>query len=509
MQVRHFAALLGAVLLWMAGSAPAAAQAWLKAESPNFVVYGAEDEARLREQALLLEDYDQLLRALTGTRAAPASRFPVYLVRGNGQLRTVWPQTTASVGGFYRARPDGVAAFVDTRMSMGTQPSERGHELLFHEYAHHFMFQYFPASYPAWYVEGFAEFMMNTRISDGRIQYGDVSAGRSQWLVHTEWLDMDRLLFGDHKRFSGEQVAKFYAQSWILVHYLFRDAERRAMLNRYLVALNGGEEPRKAFEAAFGMRPAQLQAQLRQYTRRGIPVTRLTRQSAAAPPEVRVTRLPASAADLLLLEAAVKLGVPEESGPAYLARVRSAARAHPNDPYARRVLAHAEIMWGDRDAAERLLTGLLAARPGDAELLYLMGMRHLMAARDADDPDPVRRRAQPWFVKAHQADPDHFPTLYRYAESLRGDENYVSENTGNVLLLAHQLAPQVSEIRLAAASMMMNRDRFDEAIALLGPLAASAHAGNLSAAAQELLAKARARQRPGDAVIAESADEES
>ena len=29
--------------------------------------------------------------------------------------------------------------------------------MLFHEYAHHFMFQYFPAGYPSWYVEAFAE----------------------------------------------------------------------------------------------------------------------------------------------------------------------------------------------------------------------------------------------------------------------------------------------------------------------------------------------------------------
>ena len=35
--------------------------------------------------------------------------------------------------------------------------------ILLHEYAHHFMFHYFPATYPTWYQEGFAEFWGATR----------------------------------------------------------------------------------------------------------------------------------------------------------------------------------------------------------------------------------------------------------------------------------------------------------------------------------------------------------
>lgn len=307
---------------------------------------------------------------------------------------------------------------------------------------------------------------------------------------------------------SPENTSKFYAQSWVLVHYLFRDAERRAMLNRYLTAINRGDDERAAFEREFAMTPAQLQGALRQYIRRGVVVTRLNRASTEAAPEVTVTRLPRSADNLVLLEASLKLDVPEDERAGYLARVRGAARPHGDDPYAMRVLAHAEALWGDGAAAERLLTRLLADRPNDPELLYLMGLRHFVAARDSDDPDVDSRAAQGWFVKAHQADPNHYPTLYRYAQSLRGEPSYVSENTSNILLLAHQLAPQVDEIRLNAAAMLMNRGEFADAEVLLAPLAASPHSRGSATAAKDLLAKARARERPGAAAVEVAPDED-
>ena len=48
---------------------------------------------------------------------------------------------------------------------------ERGPRLdiktvLLHEYTHHFMYQYFPAAYPTWYSEGFAEFMASPVFND-------------------------------------------------------------------------------------------------------------------------------------------------------------------------------------------------------------------------------------------------------------------------------------------------------------------------------------------------------
>ena len=126
----------------------------------------------------------------------------------------------------------------------------------------------------------------------------------------------------------------------------------------------------------------------------------------------------------------------------------------------------------------------------------LRGLRHLVAGQANEAIRAAQYRlAQPWLVRAHRADDNHFPALYRYAQSLSLDRRYVSENTQNILLLATHLAPQVAEIRLAASRMLLRREQFEAAETLLLPLAWSAHRSGGTNEAARLLDLARRRQR--------------
>jgi hypothetical protein len=489
--IRSLAALAAAILLsW----SPASAQ-WLRAESPSFVVYSQGEEETLRRRVGELEDFHQLLRQLTGTSDSPSgTRLPVYMVRGIGEMRRIWPQASTSVGGFYSASPAGILAVVDT----GADRSFFGrNELLFHEYAHHFMLQHFPAVYPQWYIEGFAEYLMTARFEGQTVEFGRYNEARASWLANRlRWLPTDTLLFGDPGRLEGAQVAQFYAQSWLVVHYMLRDAERMGQLNRYLAAVSAGQEARAAFARIFGMNASQLHRRLNDYSTEQLSFTRVRRASAARPPAIAIARLPASAEDLLLMQASMRSGV-RLNPDSFVRRVRRAA-GNAADPFAMRVLAEAEAQYGDGAAAERLLTELLAASPRDAELLFLMGMRHLVAGR-ADEAGRAAhfRTAQTWFARAHRADETHYPTLYRYAEGLSADPALLSENTTNILLLAQQIAPQAHAIRLSAANLQIRRGRWADAEALLLPLASHAHAGAMTRLARTLLQKARARDSSG------------
>jgi tetratricopeptide (TPR) repeat protein len=308
------------------------------------------------------------------------------------------------------------------------------------------------------------------------------------------WLPLDRVLFESSAIEHPESRARFYAQSWLLTHYLFDDPARAAQLGRYMARLIRGEEPRAAFAAAFERTPAEMQRDVTAYAFGRLAFRRMDRASIARSPTVAVTRLPASAGDLLLAEGALRLGRADAD---LLARIRRAAARHQDD-YARRVLAHAEILHGDPDAGDRLLEPLLAASPNDAELLYLRGMRHLVVGQRDDAARRERfRQARPWFVRAHRADPNHFQTLYRYAETFIVEENFTSENNAEILLLAHSLAPQVAQIRMAGATMLLARGEFDLAETLARPLASTAHQGSLAVAARELIAKAQARDSSG------------
>jgi hypothetical protein len=461
--------------------------AWKKAESANFIVYSEADEQEIREQVLLLEDYHNFLRLLTNVTDPPApNKLPVYMVKSRARLKTI-RALPGEIGGFYAAGSSGIAAFVADKEGGGSG------EILFHEIAHHFMMQYRPMAYPAWFVEGFAEYVATAKFKPKHIEFGAASPVRASWLVHKGWLPVEKVLFDPVPR-GGEERALFYAQSWLLAHYLMRDEGRKEKFKAYVAAAHTGTAPRKAFAEQFGTDLKAFEKNLRIYAARQMTFTRLTRASAAEQPNVQIEHLPRSADDLLLLEATMHIGVADSYAEGHLVKVRAAAARHPADAYAKRVLAEAEVIMGDGANGEKLLDELLADAPKDAELLYLKGMRHLRAAQGDDEGrDAHLKAARSWLTRSHKADGNRFQTLVRYADSLGATERFTSENTLNIMLLAQELAPQVSEVAMKTASVLIAHKKYDHAERLLLPLAADAHNPGLAAAAQRMLALAMRR----------------
>lgn len=486
MTFRLWSAIAGFVAFLMLAAAPAKAE-WRRAESPNFVIYGNVSESQLRERILLLEDYDRLLRLLTSVNEPPApNKFHIYILAGPAELRLV-DSVPPGIAGFYAATVDGTAAFIDGRAAA------EGNNILFHEYAHHFMRQTTSNAYPAWYVEGFAEYFATVRFTARKIDIGNFAAGRAASLLQGEWVPMERMLTDGPFGLGRDAMAHYYAQSWLLVHYFYSTPERQAALARLLSALRRGE-PAQALQSATGFTPQTLTEELRRYIRGGtISYRQMNRTSVEAPPVVTVTAMPRSTGDLIAFEGALRIGIKAENQQPYLLRIREAAARYPDDPLAMRVLAHAELLHGDCAAADRLLDRLLAAAPNDAELLYFKGMRYLVAAESDDPPEGAAATARSWFTRAHAADPNHYQTLFRFAQSLRGEDNYVSENTSNALNLAHRLAPQVPTITMNAAIMRMNLGDYAGAEAMLRPLAVNPHNQSLARAAQRLIEQVRER----------------
>lgn len=486
-------ALVALAALWLLGASPARAE-WRRAESPNFIVYGAVSEAALQEKILQLEDFDQLLRSVTSVDAEPApSKLQVYLVSGKRELRTVRPGIGDDVAGFYMATPEGIAAFVNSRTPLARN------EVLYHEYVHHFMLQYAPGVYPRWYSEGFAEYFMTAKFQPQKIEFGNYSPARVQSLFSGRWLSMEKVLFGDGQDLKRDDLARFYSQSWLTVHYFLSDSERKQALRRYLGAIARGEDRRTAFESQTGLDAERLEARLKAYVNGRISYLRVTRSSVGSRPPISVTTLPRSANDLMLYQAALRVGLEDDYRDSHVAAIREATARHGEDPFARRVLAHAEARYGDPAAADQILDVLLAADPDDVELLYLKGLRHFTAAENGPDWDAQTRAARPWFARAHRVDPNHFQSLYRYARSFVRDESYTSENNANVLLLAHQLAPQVARLRAAAGWVLVKRGEYERAEAVLMPLAVDSHDPAMAEWATRYIEQARA-QAPSDDV---------
>lgn len=484
---------------------PAAAQAkWLRAETAHFVLYSDGPEAGLRSFSADLEDFDGLLRAMHGLdpAALPARKLDIYLVAGDNDLTRVLPSASASMAGVYRANLGDIYA-VAVR---GERGSGTGRRFLFHEYVHHFMLQNYAVAYPAWLVEGYAEYFGATRIDDDRIDVGVAPEGRARNLASYPWLPLNLVAGlapptgpGRDARNAG---AMYYAESWLLTHYMLSDPARKARLADYTVAVAGGADPVKALEVALGMDLSAAEKALRAYLRAtpGIRYNRTARPAA----EVVVSTLPPSA-DALLLEAQrLKSGVPAVDQPAFLQLIRDRAGRFPDDRLAQLTLARAEVTFGDRAAGEAILTRRIANDPKDVDALWLMALSRLFAG-DADAAHRAERYAEagPWLGKAFALDPDRYQILYDFAQSRSLSPGYPTDNTLAVLLRAQSLAPQVAPVRLAAARALMKRGKFEQAITLLTPLANSPHGGALAQVAQRLTAQAKAGQAQAEPAMAD------
>lgn len=445
----------------------AAADQWHLAETEHFRIYGDLNPDRLREQALLLERFDLLLRRVTGIPEEKyAPKLDVYLVGDEKTLHEahVMPQMAS---GIYRAVNSGIAAFA-VRDSGG----EAREDVLLHEYAHHFMMQHFPYPYPGWYVEGFAEYVMTANIEDNVVELGLVNDARASWLGYGGWMSFDELLFGDPGEFSGNDVARYYAQSWLLVHYLLRDAERSQMLGNYLAALAAGEDPRAAYETHFDRSISRLTSDLHSYIRRGMRYSRIDfGDGLPTSSDVTVARLPGSVDDLMLPYAALRTGASERE--ALLVQIREGLSKWQGDPYAAVVEAGVEAQFGDAARGRNLVMHLIKTSPDDPELYYLLGRAHSRLAHiegyDTDEHHALARRS---YAKAYQLRPDHYQTMLYYV--LDG-ESLAGQQVRDILAEIRALAPQISYTSYLLAWALANDGEFERAEAVLAPVVHNVH----------------------------------
>jgi tetratricopeptide (TPR) repeat protein len=465
---------------------------WLRAETPGFIVYSTSSEARVRGVAEDLEAFDALLRRMTQTTGERSpTKLEIFLFNGPGQYQEAFPGESSMVRGRYAARPDIVAAYAIFRDRLGLDAQD----ILFHEYAHHFMYQYFANNYPGWYVEGFAEFVATVAFEDGRIVIGRGADNRISWLNSGSWLPMEDVIQGMPR--DSEEVARFYAQSWLFVHYIFHTEGMYDKFRSYVRALRLGAAPAEAFQTGFGVSPADMQATLRAYLRGNPNALALTRPAAVESQGVVVTRLPASADDLLPVTTRIRRGWMSDEGEAEaLGRIRSMARGD-TDAFATLALAEAEAYYGDVAAARALLEPYIETHPNHAQAQYLMGRTYAREASEAQERDDTEARttaraaARRYYSRAFRINANHVPTLYRYAQTFAGEElGDTAQNALNALLLARQLAPQVNDITFMAADWLLAANRPAEAIPMLRIIAFNPHGGEAAERAKEKLTEA-------------------
>lgn len=450
-------------------SASASAE-WRVAETKHFRVYSDGSEKALVAYARQLERFDWLLRLMTNVGAErEMPPIDIYMVRSMKTLRTL-ADLPRDTGGFYEATPTGTAAF-SVRINDSDDTSL---DILLHEYGHHFMMFHFPYVYPSWYVEGFAEYFSTADVKTDNMTMGLASRNRAGWLHYGTWIDARVLLTSDAWSLKKrDDVAMFYAQSWLATHYLLRDPERSKQLTIYLKRLSEGEDLEAAFEPTFGMDMKTFDRRLNSYMNGKITYTKLTIKPGQAPEGPVSVRVLPRAADTLLLPYAVLQvkGRDTEIAEKRLADLRREASRYKGDPWADERIAAAEAEFGDAALGRALLQPFLKARPDDGELNYLVGRSHMRSAEDGDE-DAHHAQARRHFTRAFKARPRHYQTLYNYVLAQKDPRR---PDVLDVLTEARALAPQVSEINVMLASIFVETGKFEHAQTILSSMMMDPH----------------------------------
>jgi hypothetical protein len=482
-------AAMGTIFL-AAGVLPARAD-WLRAESERFIVYSDGGERALRDYVQKLEIFDRVMQFQTGTSmtAEPQRKMPIYLVGGRRGLTRVHPQSADYAVGTYFPTEEDIFA-VAVRGDGAVELS--GDEVLMHEYAHHFMLGNFPGSYPAWFVEGFAEYYMTADIDvrERKVQLGKYNDNRAYWIMAESWIPLDVLLTKRPGEVRSEsQKATYYPIAWLVTHWFLSDPARLEQLQDYLNRVSAGEDSVSAMEAATGMSLRDLQAALRRYTRGRLVGRVLSGQFPTA--DIVVTRLSPAADDLLLINQRLKIGVPDEDRQALGQEVARLAARHGDDPLALLAAGHAGLHFGDRAAGERALQRLLEIDPDHVEALQFLAQERLKQAREANDDDQaqaLRVQAREYLARAYAAGQNDYRTLMLMSELRQSQPGYPNENDLLTLGLALDRAPQLAAVRFPYADALVKTGKQEEAIAVLKPLANNPHGGSAATYASRLIA---------------------
>jgi tetratricopeptide (TPR) repeat protein len=472
-------------LIWLAcalllGAAPAAALAqWKEATSKNFIVYSEGSEAELREFATKLEKFDYVLRAYHKVTAPPSPlKLRVYLLPTIAAVGKM--AGGAGVGGYYISDARGLM-MVGTRTGTGGRGSDIRsarevvdfdyESILLHEYAHHFMYQYFPATYPSWYSEGFAEFWGATRFLPGNIvEVGLPANYRFGSFWSNRWLPLNKLLTAQSYA-DVPELDLLYAEGWLLMRYAWEKPERQRQLQAYLTAINGGASYEDAVKQGFGD-PSSLNSELFAYAGRSkFSVLRLPFKP-IDPGTITIRSV--SPAENALMSYAIRLGqgILQRDAADFVKRLRQDASRFPDDPHALGLLAEAERLAGNREAANAAVDGLLKAAPNDPQGLMRKGQLEIDALKAAGSKDQKAwRAARQYLMRANKLAPKDPLVLEAYYDSFRAQGVLPPEAAQNALYDAMELAPSDDELRYKLAADFEQRNMIEEAIAIIRPAA--------------------------------------
>lgn len=501
--------------LAMAGAAQAK---WIKVQSDHFAVYSNISERETRIYAVNLEKYRYVLNTLFHVSPEVDAATPttdIYLLENKYDWKDAVPEAPEGAVGISFHSTEGQFIVMQDLLAGRAPPVKtiddvvpnQGQIVVFHEYAHSFMAHNSEVKYPAWFVEGFADYYGTTRIFNDQALVGMSQNERVGRLLSGQ-AGMKYADILKSSRAIGPTVGaslQFYAQSWLLAHYVLSDDGRRRKFSEYVAAYGKGEDPVAAFERIFGVTMEQLPKVLDTYLKKDMKA--VTYQISGMPtPQMTVTTLPGSSNKLLAWNVSTMTTRQPKTKADLLENVRKEAAHFPGDPLALKVLARAEDILGDPIKALDALKSYTDTHPDDSEAMALLGEAYYLAGTHGklyagETFVSMMDKARIALVRSYKLDPKNAAALYYLSLAQEDRPDFPNATAVDAAMQAHNLAPQVTAYSVRAAKLLVMTDRLDEGAAMLGVVASDPHNPRLSTWASSVI-DAINRDAPQEEILA-------
>ncbi|MEO6390844.1 MAG: tetratricopeptide repeat protein, partial [Pyrinomonadaceae bacterium] len=242
---------------------------WVRIRSANFTVIGNADLRQMREIATRLEQFREATSTLLPTLTKPSPVPTTVMVFNN--LTDYAPFRPGNAAGHFMPGRD--VNYIALAAEGKTAQAPYG--ILFHEYTHQLLHDSPMRDIPAWLNEGLAEYYSTFTVNDDQhVTVGRVIPGHLFILGQRNVLPLETLFAVDTKSpyYNEDQKQTiFYAQSWLLVHYLIQGDQgaRQSQLARFVDLLLAKTPVEQAFQQAFQLTFSEMERELQVYAKAG------------------------------------------------------------------------------------------------------------------------------------------------------------------------------------------------------------------------------------------------
>jgi tetratricopeptide (TPR) repeat protein len=245
---------------------------WYKATTPHFTIITDSSKKKARQLSENLERFRIAFQIVTGTELPSRSRkIKVIATRKKKNFQSLAvTERLKKTGGFFIDSVNGNYTLVNLgwHNSMTT---------LFHEYTHYLHAHMKTANSPKWFREGIAQHIASIEFKGDRtINMGKAYLSHLQYLNAEKWLPTEEMLSTATLSFDNKKrVRKFYAQSWLMVHFFYSKDSSLQGVDKYLRLVSIGTPVPAALEEAFGLTVETLTEELETYATRTLRYSKI------------------------------------------------------------------------------------------------------------------------------------------------------------------------------------------------------------------------------------------